>query len=105
MHVTTAALLHPKPLVLAKYDGRFYEVYAADDDFSYSDALLLGERVYRRDLLSGDSVLVFSDTTVPRFATAYARTHPEDEDMILRHVAERRAAIAKVSEGRFALRR
>ncbi|HEY4219567.1 MAG TPA: hypothetical protein VGM67_20665 [Gemmatimonadaceae bacterium] len=66
------------PMVLARYDGRFYELYTADDDRSYADALMLGERLYRRDLLTGDSTIVFADTTVPRIADAYARTHPND---------------------------
>src|SRR5262245_19826431 len=33
------------PLTLAYYDGRFYELYVADDDRSYFDALLIGQRV------------------------------------------------------------
>lgn len=64
------------PLTLARYGGRFYEVYVADDDRSYTDALLVGERLYRRDLLTGDSALVFADTTVPRIAGAYSQAHP-----------------------------
>jgi hypothetical protein len=69
------------PLTLARYGGRFYELYTADDDFSYQDALLLGERVYRRDLLTGDSTVVFADTTVPRVASSYARAHPDEQPL------------------------
>jgi len=69
------------PLVLTRYDGRFYELYADDDDFSYDDALLLGERLYRRELASGDSVAVFADTIIPRVATAYARSHPDERPL------------------------
>jgi hypothetical protein len=69
------------PLVLARYDGRFFEIYGADDDRSYDDALLVGERLYRRDLITGDSTLVFSDTTVPRIADAYARSHPDERPL------------------------
>src|SRR5438309_208366 len=29
------------PLLLAHYDGRFYEVYTADDDYSFENALLV----------------------------------------------------------------
>src|SRR3954462_8798305 len=47
------------PIILAQYDGRFFEVYLADDDRSYHDALFVGLRVYRRDLQQGDSTLVF----------------------------------------------
>src|SRR6185437_5629646 len=35
------------PLLLARYGGRFFELYVADEDLSYNDALLLGERLYR----------------------------------------------------------
>jgi len=74
------------PLTLANLDGRFYELYVADDDRSYFDALLIGQRIYRRDLLSGDSVQVFEDKRVSAIARAYASAHPgerrlgEDED-------------------------
>jgi len=64
------------PLTLAQYDGRFFEIYLADDDRSFPDALLVGLRVYRRDLLKGDSALVFEDSLVPRIAREYASAHP-----------------------------
>lgn len=64
------------PITLAKYDGRFSEIYLADDDRSFQDALLVGFRVYRRDLIGGDSALVFQDTIVPRIAREYASAHP-----------------------------
>ena len=74
------------PLTLAYIDGRFYELYVADDDQSYYDALLIGQRIFRRDLVSGDSVQVFEDKRVGTIARAYAKEHPderrleEDED-------------------------
>jgi len=73
-------------LTLAYVDGRFYELYVADDDRSYYDALLIGQRIYRRDLVSGDSVQVFEDKRVTNIARRYAAEHPderrlgEDED-------------------------
>jgi len=66
------------PLELARVGGRFYELYVADDDRSYEDAVLIGQRIYRRDLVTGDSLLVFEDTVVPRLAAQYARLHPQD---------------------------
>src|SRR5215468_1834193 len=69
------------PLVLANYDGKFYELYSADADFSFPDASLVGERLYRRDLLTGDSTLVFSDTVVPRVAKEYALAHPGERPL------------------------
>ena len=65
------------PLELARVDGRFYELYVADDDRSYEDAVLIGQRIYRRDLVSGDSLLLYEDTIVPRLAARYARLHPD----------------------------
>ena len=66
------------PLQIARVDGRFYELYVADDDRSYEDAVLIGQRIYRRDLVTGDSLLVYEDTVVPRLAAQYARLHPGD---------------------------
>jgi len=66
------------PLELARVDGRFYEIYVADDDRSFEDAVLVGQRIYRRDLITGDSLLVYEDTIVPRLAVQYARLHPDD---------------------------
>ena len=66
------------PLELARVDGRFYELYVADDDRSYEDAVLVGQRIFRRDLVTGDSLLVYEDTIVPRLAARYARLHPND---------------------------
>jgi hypothetical protein len=69
------------PLELAIADGRFYELYVADDDRSYEDAVLVGQKVYRRDLATGDSVLLYQDTVITHLARAYARLHPDDEPL------------------------
>ena len=79
--VTTAdGTVHVRgaPLELARVDGRFYELYVVDDDQSYEEAVFIGQRIFRRDLLTGDSLLVYEDTIVPRLAARYARLHPED---------------------------
>ena len=34
-----------EPITLAAYEGRFYELYSAEDDYSFPDALLVGERL------------------------------------------------------------
>ena len=75
---TTGAKIRARgaPLVLARYDGRFYEIFIADDDRSYADALLVGLRLYRRDLERGDSAVVFEDSIVPRIAREYSLAHP-----------------------------
>jgi hypothetical protein len=69
------------PLLLTRYNGRYYELYTADDDRSYDDALLVGARLYSRDLLSGDSTMVFADSIVPRVAAAYAQAHPNERPL------------------------
>jgi hypothetical protein len=69
------------PLHLARYRGRFYEVYITDDDRSYTDALIVGQQMYRRDLVSDDSALVFEDTTISHIARWYGRSHPNDHPL------------------------
>ena len=65
------------PMTLARYAGKFHEVYVADLDRSFEDAVFTGERVYVRDLARGDSALVYDDTLVARLSEHYARLHPD----------------------------
>jgi hypothetical protein len=69
------------PLHLARFRGRYYEVYITDDDRSYTDALIIGQQMYKRDLLSDDSALVFDDTTITGIAKWYGRAHPRDHPL------------------------
>jgi hypothetical protein len=69
------------PIELARVDDRFVEVYVVDDDRSFQGADLVGQSVYRRDLRTGDSSRVFTDSIVPALAREYARTHPDDEPL------------------------
>ena len=66
------------PIELVRVNGRFYELYVVDNDLSFTGADLVGQSVYQRDLRSGDSTLVFTDSLVPQLAREYARAHPED---------------------------
>ncbi|HJU89034.1 MAG TPA: hypothetical protein VJ672_06545 [Gemmatimonadaceae bacterium] len=66
------------PIQLARYGGKFYELYVGDDDRSFYDAVIVGQKVFRRDLVSGDSVAVFEDSTIASFENWYAREHPDD---------------------------
>jgi len=68
-------------MVLGHYDRRFFELYAAEQDQSYYDALLVGERLYRRDIITGDSTMLFADTAVSHVAAIYARTHPDERPL------------------------
>src|SRR5664279_1036609 len=38
------------PIRIGRLDGAFVELYLADDDHSYPDAIITGQRLYRRDL-------------------------------------------------------
>ena len=80
---TTDGAVHLRgvPLILARYDKRFFELYSAEQDQSYYDALLVGERLYRRDLITGDSTVLFADTAVSHVAAIYARTHPDEHPL------------------------
>lgn len=64
------------PMTISQYGGRFHEIYVADVDRSFSDAVFTGERVYTRDLVTGDSTLVYDDTAVVGLAAHHARSHP-----------------------------
>ena len=65
------------PMVLARLDDRFRELYVVDDDLSYENALFVSQRLYQRDLLSGDSTEIFRDTLVAALAERFARAHPD----------------------------
>lgn len=69
-------------MMLARIGDDFYEIYTADEDRSFYDALFVGQRVYRRDLVSGDSALVYRDTIVPTAEHHWADIHPEDTPLL-----------------------
>ena len=65
------------PMTLAHFNGHFHEVFIADLDRSFNDAVFTGERVYVRDLQSGDSTLVYDDTAIVTMAARHARAYPD----------------------------
>ena len=69
------------PLILARVDNRFSELYVADDDRSYYDAVFVGQRLFRRDLISGDSAELLADGEVARMAERFARAHPDERPL------------------------
>ena len=69
------------PLRIGRLDGAFVELYLADDDHSYPDAIITGQRLYRRDLRTGDSAAVFQDTTISAVATLYSTQHPAERPL------------------------
>lgn len=66
-------------LLVARHEGAFYELYTADDDRSFHDAVFVGQRIYRRDLVTGDSMLVYRDSLVPVLQRRWARAHPDEQ--------------------------
>ena len=73
----TGIKLRGSPMVIAKVENRFVELYVVDEDRSYENALFVGQRLFQRDLITGDSIEIFRDTLVPRLAEAYERRNPE----------------------------
>lgn len=69
------------PVALTLVDGRFAELYLTDVDQSFYDAVYVGQRLIRRDLVSGDSLVLFADTLVPELARAYAAANPEERPL------------------------
>ena len=67
------------PMLLATLDGRLVEIYVAEDPIAFAEAAFLVTRVFRRDLVSGDSTQLFADSTVLREAMAFVRANPGAE--------------------------
>ena len=65
------------PLILTNADNRFYEVYVGEVTRSYEDAIFIREPIYRRDLLSGDSQLLFEDTRISAWERTYLEGNPD----------------------------
>lgn len=73
--------VHRAPILLARLDGRFEELYIVDRDYSFPRALFVSQAVYRRDLLSGDSTLVWEDPEVAAIAARYHQRHPGERPL------------------------
>lgn len=73
-----AVRIRGAPMLVASVDGKFRELYVADDDRSYLDALFVGFRLFSRDLERGDSIELRRDSVVQFLAKDYARRHPGD---------------------------
>lgn len=73
--------LRGSPILLARLGGRFQELYVVDDDHSFYDAVFVGQQLWRRDLVSGDSVALVGDTLVHQVARRWAHRHPDAEPL------------------------
>jgi hypothetical protein len=69
------------PLMLAQVGGRFAELYLTDVDQSFYDAVYVGQRLIKRDVVSGDSMVLFADTLMPVLARAYAAANPDERPL------------------------
>ena len=66
------------PILLTQVDGRFLEIFIAEDGVDYEDATFAVARVFSRDVTHGDSVSLFDDGSVMREAADWKRRHPRD---------------------------
>ena len=69
------------PMVLAEVGGRFTELYVVDEDHSFYDAVFVGQRLFKRDLVNGDSMPLFADTLMRILARGYAAANPEERPL------------------------
>jgi hypothetical protein len=67
------------PLILTRASGRFYEVFVGENTRSYDDAVFTAEPIYRRDLITGDSILLWQDPSVDAWEKVYLARHPTAE--------------------------
>ncbi|MCU0647941.1 MAG: hypothetical protein MUF00_08090 [Gemmatimonadaceae bacterium] len=63
------------PLLLTHDGARFHEIYVSDEDRVWPDAVFIAQRLWRRDLVTGDSIELARDSTVMALAARYAARH------------------------------
>lgn len=66
------------PMLLTLVGGRLAELYVTDEDLSFYDAVYVGQRLFKRDLVNGDSVQLFADTLMRALARNYAAANPDE---------------------------
>jgi hypothetical protein len=64
------------PLILTRAGGRYYEVFVGENTRSYEDAVFTAEPIYRRDLMTGDSTLIWQDQRIDAWEKVYLARHP-----------------------------
>ena len=69
------------PVALALVAGRFAELFVADHDQSFYDAVYVGQRLFKRDIISGDSMPIVSDTLMGLLARGYATANPDERPL------------------------
>jgi hypothetical protein len=86
------------PLILARTGGRYYEVFVAEVDRSYPRALFAAERVFRREISTGDSAVIFEDSTVLAMASDYQKRYPRQMMLAPHEEPDEEVDIAAVGE-------
>jgi hypothetical protein len=66
------------PILISRVEGRLTQLYSTDVDRSYFDAMFVGQRIYRRDLVRGDSTELFADTVVAALERDFRRRNPAE---------------------------
>jgi hypothetical protein len=92
------------PLVLTRVGGKYYEVYVGEETRSYEDAVFTRQPIIRRDLLTGDSTVLFEDRQVETWEQQYLSRNPaarlldpnEDGDAEVSYAATSEAEIIGV---------
>ncbi len=64
------------PLILTQAGGRYYEVFVGENTRSYEDAVFTAEPIYRRDIITGDSTLLWQDPRIVAWEKVYLARHP-----------------------------
>src|SRR5512141_2811632 len=64
------------PLILTRTVNRYYQVYVAERIRTYQDAMFSAEPIYRRDIITGDSTLLWEDPKIDAWETVYLARHP-----------------------------
>jgi len=64
------------PLILTRSRGRFYEVFVGESTRSYTDAIFSAEPIYRRDLVTGDTTILWQDSKINAWENVYLANNP-----------------------------
>ncbi len=66
------------PILLTNVEGQFYEVFISEDGLDYADASFGIARLWARHITRGDSLILFTDSTVLQQAALWKRRHPRE---------------------------
>jgi hypothetical protein len=86
------------PLWLVQDRGRFRELYVIDLDRSHRRGVFVGQQLWQRDLIDGDSVLLAADTTPLALERDYALQSPWDPRVRPDEEVDERTAIEATAE-------